>query len=216
MNCGLYNIYVGQKLYFIDKNSELLGEIEVVYVDDDGFGFYLDNKPRKLSYAVIDSRLYLAPGKAWDAWWSTQNRRKAAKSVSQRATHRKETAKPTPQQTAKAFGVNRNGRRTPLPPTQAPLPPVRAIENSLPEPRTMNLRSADDAASPASRPAPPHSCDTCQLRRNETCTLIRSELCGDYKAVPWVSTEERSTWADKSMIELFRERDYNDKYKRRR
>ena len=38
------------------------------------------------------------------------------------------------------------------------------------------------------------SCDNCQLRKSERCTQIRNELCNDYRAVPFISQEEKENW----------------------
>ena len=189
---------LGSKLYYIDKKTEESREVEAVYVDNNGFGFYFDGTPHKLPYTVIGSRLYISRADAWNAWWNVKKRKKPTKPARQQATKKTE--------------VNRNDRRMPLPPTQAPLPSVQAIENGLPEPCNQNLHSLDNVETLQSSSAPPHGCDTCQLRRNGTCTLIRSELCGDYRAVPWVSEEERIAWADKSILERFKERSVG-KYK---
>ena len=183
---------LGSKLYYIDKKTEESREVEAVYVDNNGFGFYFDGTPHKLPYTVIGSRLYISRADAWNAWWNAKKRKMPIKSA------RKQTIKKTE--------ANRNERRTSLSPTQAPLPSVQAIENGLPEPCNQNLHSLDNVETLQSSSAPPHGCDTCQLRRNGTCTLIRSELCDDYRAVPWVSEEKRIAWADKSMLERFRER----------
>lgn len=189
---------IGSKLYYIDKKTEELREVDVVYIDNNGFGFYIDGAPHKLPYTVIGSRLYISRADAWNAWWNVKKRKKPTKPARQQATKKTE--------------VNRNDRRMPLSPTQAPLPSVQAIENGLPEPCNQNLHSLDNVETLQSSSAPPHGCDTCQLRRNGTCTLIRSELCGDYRAVPWVSEEERIAWADKSILERFKERSVG-KYK---
>ena len=189
---------LGSKLYYIDQKTEESREVEAVYGDNNGFGFYFDGTPHKLPYTVIGSRLYISRADAWNAWWNVKKRKKPTKPARQQATKKTE--------------VNRNDRRMPLPPTQAPLPSVQAIENGLPEPCNQNLHSLDNVETLQSSSAPPHGCDTCQLRRNGTCTLIRSELCGDYRAVPWVSEEERIAWADKSILERFKERSVG-KYK---
>ena len=67
-----------------------------------------------------------------------------------------------------------------------------------------SIHSLDNVAPLPSPPPSAPSCDSCQLRRNETCTLIRSELCSDYKAVPFISTAEQSTWATSTTIDGFK------------
>lgn len=44
---------LGSKLYYIDKKTEESRDVEVVYVYNSGFGFYLDGTPPKLPYTVI-------------------------------------------------------------------------------------------------------------------------------------------------------------------
>lgn len=82
----------------------------------------------------------------------------------------------------------------------------RAIPKSNCEEKssTGSIHSLDNVAPLPSPPPPAPSCDNCQLRRNETCTLIRSELCSDYKAVPYVSAAEQSTWATSTTIDSFK------------
>lgn len=45
-------IDIGSKLYYIDKKTEESRDVEVVYVYNSGFGFYLDGTPHKLPYTV--------------------------------------------------------------------------------------------------------------------------------------------------------------------
>ena len=50
------------------------------------------------------------------------------------------------------------------------------------------------------------SCDNCMLSRNETCTLIKRKPCEDYRAVPYISQEERDSWpwcCDATYFKLF-------------
>lgn len=67
-----------------------------------------------------------------------------------------------------------------------------------------SIHSLDNVAPLPPLPPPKPSCDNCQLRRNETCTLIHSELCNDYRAVPYVSAAEQSTWATDTTIDGFK------------
>ena len=128
---------------FSDKKTEESREVEAVYVDNNGFGFYFDGTPHKLPYTVIGSRLYISRADAWNAWWN--------------AKKRKMPIKPARKQTIKKTEANRNERRTSLSPTQAPLPSVQAIENGLPEPCNQNLHSLDNVETlqPSSAPASP-------------------------------------------------------------
>lgn len=87
---------------------------------------------------------------------------------------------------------------------------AETFSRAIPKPNCEEKSSRDsihslDNVAPLPPPPPPKpSCDNCQLRRNETCTLIRSELCNDYKAVPYVSTAEQSTWATDTTIDNFK------------
>ena len=87
---------------------------------------------------------------------------------------------------------------------------AKTFSRAIPKPNCEKNNSRDsihslDNVAPLPPPPPPKpSCDNCQLRRNETCTLIRSELCNDYKAVPYVSAAEQSTWATSTTIDGFK------------
>lgn len=55
-----------------------------------------------------------------------------------------------------------------------------------------------DNQSPATEEPTPSvfaaSCDNCQLRKSESCTKVRKELCSDYRAIPYIPKEESDLW----------------------
>ena len=60
--------------------------------------------------------------------------------------------------------------------------------------RSNNAQSVNPTAGASLPPTP--SCDNCQLRRNEQCSELSNVLCPDYKAVPYISKEEKDSWPE--------------------
>lgn len=40
------------------------------------------------------------------------------------------------------------------------------------------------------------SCDNCRLRKSGECSQIKNELCSSYRAIPYISREERDLWPE--------------------
>ncbi len=51
---------------------------------------------------------------------------------------------------------------------------------------------------------PAFSCDNCQLRKSGACSQLRNELCGDYRAIPFIPIEVKDSWPEFGDATAFR------------
>ncbi len=48
------------------------------------------------------------------------------------------------------------------------------------------------------------SCNNCQLRKSGNCPQLSNELCSDYRAIPFISKEEKKNWPEHGDATAFR------------
>lgn len=184
------------KLHYINKFTRKAEYVIVTALGNNGFSFYYNGVLHKLPFSALGKRLFMS---STDMWIDFGKRDKPQ-------TPTKATPKPPPSPTGKGPRKGRgrkkepNEQNPPKPPhsttSQKPTAnsPVAAVKtpNTQPSHRT-SVHTLDDKPPREPSPTPPDpSCDNCQLRRSETCTLIRSQLCDDYKAVPWTDPKTAS------------------------
>lgn len=188
-------VEVGSVLHYINKFTRKAEYIVVTSLDNNGFSFFHNGILHKLPFSALGKRLFVS---STDMWIDFNKRDKPQ-------TPSEAIPKPPVSSTGKGSqkgGGSKKGLGKQQPPKQPPSPIpqkptadclITAAKTPNAQPPYTSVHPLDDKPPREPSPTPPDpSCDNCQLRRSETCTLIRAQLCDDYKAVPWTDPKTAS------------------------
>ena len=163
---------VGQRLWYRNKETDLVGYVLVKRVYDEFFIYQLEDKEHRGSYEWIGTRLYCS---LFDIPLSDKVTEKARKAARKNLPLPKLKYK-----TGYNFRV-----------TEMERPLLNRANNS------MNKQSEShngEVHETFVKRTP--SCDICALRKNGSCGSLSNQLCEDYKPTQYISKEEMESYPE--------------------
>lgn len=162
----------GQRLWYKNKETDLVGYVLVKRVYDEFFIYQLNDSEHRGSYDWIGTRLYPS---LFDMPLSQKVNEKAQREIRK--------SKPLPKFKYKS-GYN-----------------FRVSETNHPLPhRTTKVSSEQTSSTNEGTLVPPvnrtASCEICALRKNGTCSSLSNQLCEDYRPTQYISKEELNSYPE--------------------
>ena len=163
---------VGQRLWYKNKDTDLVGYVLVKRVYGEFFIYQLDGTEHRGSYDWIGTRLYSS---LFDIPLSEQVNEKVRKNIRK--------SKPLPNFKYKS------GYNFRVVDTDRPL----LYRTSKGPGEQVSGSSKSAIEHPVKRTA---SCEICALRKNGTCSSLSNQLCEDYRPTQCISKEEMESYPE--------------------
>ena len=170
----------GQRLWYKNKDTDLVGYVIVKRVYDEFFIYQLEEKEHRGNYEWIGTRLYYS---LFDIPLSEKITEKARKAARKKL--------PLPKL---KYKTGYNFRVTEM---ERPLVNrANHSKNSQSEPYNGEVHETFVERTP--------SCDICALRKNGTCGSLSNQLCEDYRPTQYISKEEMESFPEFGDATAFR------------
>ena len=163
---------IGQRLWYKNKETALIGYVIVERVYDEFFVYRLNGTERRGSYEWIGTRLYCS---MFDIPLSNKIEDKTRRAIRKN--------KPLPKLKYK------NGYNFRVNETERPL------LSRAPKMSSVQTHAVSDVSLDSSIKRIP-SCDICALRKNGSCGSLSNQLCEDYRPTQYISKEELDSFPE--------------------
>ena len=163
---GIIKLTAGQRLWYKNKDTDLVGYVQVKRVYDDFFIYELNDSEHRGSYSWIGTRLFLS---LFDIPLSEKVAEKKRRNIRK--------YEPLPKFKYKGgYHFRVDGAERPLPARSPKVPEKPTTQSAEAMPEQPVIRAA--------------SCDICALRKNGTGGSLSNQLCEDYRPTQFISQAE--------------------------